>query len=47
MVKGLITTLLSLDVERPIEWPQLVICKLPRNKDDQKYQEFLKKGKPN
>ena len=28
----------------PIEWPALMICKLPRYKNKEKYQEFTKKG---
>ena len=33
-----------LDLKEQIEWPALIICKLPRYKNEQKYQEFVKKG---
>ena len=29
---------------QPIEWPALMICKLPRFKNKEKYQEFTTKG---
>ena len=33
-----------LELEKPIEWPALVICKKPVDKDKTKYQEFMSKG---
>ena len=32
------------DLKEQIEWPALIICKLPRYKNEQKYQEFVTKG---
>ena len=31
-------------MEKPIEWPALVVCKMPRDKNKTKYQEFIGKG---
>ena len=33
-----------LDLVEPIEWPALMVCKLPRYKNEEKYQEFVTKG---
>ena len=36
---------LYLDLTKPIEWPALVICKLPRDKNEEKYENFMEKAK--
>ena len=31
-------------MEKPIEWPALIVCKMPRDKNETKYGEFIGKG---
>lgn len=33
------------DLTKPIEWPSLVICKLPRDKNEDKYNKFMEKAR--
>ena len=37
-------SIFPLDLDKPIEWPALVICKKPVDKNKTKYQEFMTKG---
>ena len=37
-------SIFPLELEKPIEWPALVICKKPVDKNKTNYQEFMDKG---
>ena len=34
----------STELDKPIEWPALIVCKMPRDKNEAKYLEFIGKG---
>ena len=34
----------DLDLDKPIEWPAMVVCRMPRDRDESKYGEFIGKG---
>ena len=38
------TSIFPLELDKPIEWPALVVCKKPVDKNKTKYQEFMAKG---
>ena len=37
-------SIFPLELDKPIEWPALIICKKPIDKNKTKYQEFMAKG---